>query len=238
MAKVATISPKQIKSSTPKTSTPANCGVSEVYKEEHKGFFTVYKPWKGEPKNMRETVRGSFYKREALAYEVDQFFKFGIVPPTVVAHGARGIGSRQLWVDGKINISMDNNKIKLIREQLAKMIFFDVVCGNTDRHAGNWIYDKNKRKLWAIDNGFCFPNKQSEFRCEILSHSDNNDIKHNKYDGIAKKWVTRLPVEILSHLKTLDKEQFLAMFKKYRLNFSGKLAWDRMQKLLNCKEFK
>lgn len=235
MDKTIVLSPEKIKNSKPITSIPTPKGVSKVYKEEHKGFFTAYKPYKGEPKGMRDTIKGSLYKREVLAYEVDQFFKFGIVPPTVIAHGAKGIGSRQLWVDGKEDNDVDSVKKRVNKTQLAKMVLFDFICMNTDRHSGNWLYDTKKKKLWAIDNGLCFSYCNCEFRCEILDSTEIDRIRDGECD-ILKKWMNYLPENVIKHLKTLDKNTFLSMFKKYRFGPAGLASWNRLQKVLNLKK--
>ena len=110
-------------------------------------------------------------KRELLAYNIDLLCGFGLVPPVVWREvGHYGIGSLQAWVgvpsggqwrrDFKYDYHMDTGN-----PWFHRLLAFDILIGNVDRHAGNWLMDKQGR-VYAIDNGYAFPKRND---CRFLS---------------------------------------------------------------------
>jgi len=145
-------------------------GVSKSYKVGFpNGEFFVYKPGAGEMHGVRSGITDS-YTREAMAFQVDRQLQWNIVPETVVrdvpipdidanafphATQIRGKGSFQHMVDGVEGQYADNSLIPI--EEKQKLLLLDYVIQNTDRHGGNWYWDDNISKVWAIDNGLGFP---------------------------------------------------------------------------------
>jgi len=227
------VSKKRISSSTPTSQKINSTGCNEVYVENHNGFMTIYKPYVGEKKRMRGTIRSDvpYYKREILAYELNCLFHWNIVPITVETDGHKGIGSRQLWVKGKINIYFDDDRCSnKVMQGFARMSFFDIVIGNTDRHAANWLVDFRGGKVWAIDNGLCFPTKLDEIYFSIIS---SFKIRENNYSEFVERWLPLIQHDELEYMKTIGKRKFLNLFRKFDLEKEGKLAWERLQTLLS-----
>ena len=235
-----------VKSSPTKSSKL--CSSNTAYKEVHEGYKTIFKPESGEQKSLRDCLsKVPFYKREVLAYELDKLLGFNLVPPTVVATKIietkkRGktkiIGSRQLWVNGieggNYSVRIEQlKKIKTFKEQLIKMFVFDVICLNTDRHAGNYIVDKKTESLYAIDNALSFPEKRKadDLNCHPFSTYDYGlyqKIREEKFyllNSIMNK-------KIISLLKKVKKSDFLSLFKKFSLFKEGQQAWGRLSQLI------
>lgn len=104
--------------------------------------------------------------REALAYQLDQAMGINLVPETIYDHKTRA--SYQIKV--KARTALEYGKLDAMaagKQDRAKMYLLDLVAGNMDRHAGNWMIDGQKR-IHAIDNGLTFSSKfQSELVHEV-----------------------------------------------------------------------
>jgi len=235
------VTPQKVSSSKPKSTKNICCGSNQAVKEVHDGFVTIFKSQSGERKNMRSTIRESvsYHHREILASELNDFFGFNLVPLTVEAKSKGEIGSRQVWVRGNISHYFEKGYIRpALKRQIVRMIFFDMVCGNTDRHAHNWIYDEDANKLWAIDNGLCFPYRSTrEVRIEIstkdMSYTDiYYGARSQEYSKFRIHLFKMLSLRERTRLRSLDKEKFLDLFRAHGLEVEGRSAWLRMRKLL------
>jgi hypothetical protein len=100
-------------------------------------------------------------ERELLAYDLDRATGFNLIPPTVGRYvDELGFGSVMAWVRAPLAIDWVKNKTYRYRDHpenpwLHKCAAFDFITGQIDRHAANWILDKNFR-VYAIDNGYSF----------------------------------------------------------------------------------
>ncbi|NDJ86016.1 MAG: SCO1664 family protein, partial [Chloroflexi bacterium] len=115
--------------------------------------LAVYKPRQGE-RPLWDFPHGSLCLREVAAYQVSQALGWGLVAPTVLREGPKGIGSVQLFIehDPEINyFSLSDDFIP----QLQMMAAFDALVNNTDRKGGHCLVDP-RGKLWGIDHGICF----------------------------------------------------------------------------------
>ncbi len=119
----------------------------------------VWKPTEGEaPVMLRDNIpMGTYYLREAAAYQLDKAVGFGLVPPTVIREFDNDYGSVQLFVgdadfDGRWNTS---------HEDRIRASVYDFLMLNTDRHCGNVMYSEKRPVL--IDNGLCFPTDDRDF---------------------------------------------------------------------------
>jgi len=103
-------------------------------------------------------------QRELLAYHIDRAFGFDLVPPVVIRPvGKHGSGSLQSWVscmsggqwarDYGYDYKQNTNN-----PWMHRLAAFDILIGSVDRHAGNWLMDKEGR-VFAIDNGYSFPKR-------------------------------------------------------------------------------
>lgn len=125
------------------------------------GTIGVFKPKKGE-RNLRLTVQsGTFYQREAAAYDVAKVMGMDdLVPVTVIRKDnlTGDIGSFQEFVPGKeahkLRDPYDGPK------DLQRAAAYDYAIGQTDRHKGNWMIRSQgpkKGSFGLIDNGLAFP---------------------------------------------------------------------------------
>jgi hypothetical protein len=219
---------------SPPSGYKSRCGnANTAWREHHDGFDTIFKPRYGERRYLRSadvlSPQVRFYKREVLAYEMDLLFGFGIVPVTVIAGQGKKIGSRQLWVDGRSGrpgAAQTEDPIGV-----AKIIVFDIICGNTDRHDGNFIYDDKRKKVWAIDNGLCFPLDISDLSCTFLPYSVKIDIINGDMKS-SSRYFQELPRSLQDRMRSITRRRFMSRFKKYKLEEEGKLAWKRMQGMM------
>lgn len=113
-------------------------------------------------------------EREVLAYELDRVMGFDIVPPTVGRHIDKlGYGSVMAWVQAPLAVDWVKTRKYRYREHpenhwLHRCAAFDFITGQIDRHAANWILDKDYR-VYAIDNGYSFvkDDDRSFMKCNI-----------------------------------------------------------------------
>jgi hypothetical protein len=137
------------------------------------GVKATLKPKLFSNEKFRGISRDTQYRREAAAYQLDrQVLKFGIVPPTTLTVYGTVPASIQAWAMGVtaagivpnvFNKNIDGWKERVARlgakvdtEGLRKLIIFDLIVNNTDRHAKNCLFDSFTKRVWAIDNGLCF----------------------------------------------------------------------------------
>lgn len=113
----------------------------------------IYKPRKGE-RPLWDFTSGTLCLRERAAYLVSEALGWCFVPPTVLRDGPHGWGSVQRFVDHE----PDQHYFTLqdrYRNQLQRIVLFDVLVNNADRKGGHVLLGKDDR-LWSIDHGICF----------------------------------------------------------------------------------
>jgi len=100
-------------------------------------------------------------ERELLAYDIDRVMEFELVPPTVGRHVDHlGYGSVMAWVRAPLAVDLVKDGSYKYRNHpenpwLHRCAAFDFITGQIDRHAANWLIDKDRR-VYAIDNGYSF----------------------------------------------------------------------------------
>jgi hypothetical protein len=122
-------------------------------KHEGQEAMAVYKPRSGE-RPLWDFPDGTLCQREVAAFTVSEALGWGLVPPTVLREGPRGIGSFQLYIehDPELNyFSFDPS----VKPQLEWLVLFDALINNADRKGGHCLLDL-KQRLWAIDHGITF----------------------------------------------------------------------------------
>lgn len=132
------------------------------------GAKAVFKPTAGtglkKIPDIRRTVNhgaANESQRERLCFLVDRALGLNLTPPVVMT----GDGHYQAMVEGQTmaEARVTGATISSVdRTDLVKLAVLDLVIGNTDRHAGNFMVDKDN-KLHAIDNGLAFPDKRGFF---------------------------------------------------------------------------
>jgi hypothetical protein len=132
--------------------------------------LAVYKPQRGE-RPLWDFAYGTLGMRETAAFVLSEALGWGLVPPTVLRRGPRGLGSVQLFVDARedahfFTIRDDGT----YREALKRLTAFDAIANNADRKAGHCLVDREGR-LWAIDNALTF-HAEPKLRTVIWDFAD------------------------------------------------------------------
>lgn len=124
----------------------------------------VYKPRRGE-NPLWDFPNGTLCRRETAAYEISAALEWGLVPPTVLRDGTRGLGSVQFFVD----CDPDQHYFTMQEDArfapaLRRLSLFDVLVNNADRKSGHCLFGTDER-MWAIDHGICF---HSEYKLRTV----------------------------------------------------------------------
>ena len=142
----------------------------------------IFKPADGEQKHLREGIPGgSYYLRERAAYLINRFLNFDLVPPTVIREIDGKVGSLQEFVaDAKEGREMPQIWLEdKYRDDLKKMLIFDYIIWNVDRHDRNFLV--KDAGILAIDNGLSFGNSDFEpfmrFYAEEIPDSIADNLK-------------------------------------------------------------
>lgn len=124
----------------------------------HTGKLTlpaVYKPQRGE-NPLWDFEWGTLCRRETAAYVISHALAWGLVPPTVLRDGSRGIGSVQFYIDHDTDIHYFTVQSDArFAQTLRQLTLFDYIINNADRKSGHCLIDEQQR-MWAIDHGICF----------------------------------------------------------------------------------
>lgn len=177
-----------------------------------KGAITlpaVYKPQRGE-NPLWDFEWGTLCRRETAAYVISRALAWGLVPPTVLRNGTRGLGSIQFFVDHDSDVHyftvQSDARFAVTLRQLA---LFDFIVNNADRKSGHCLVDEQHR-LWAIDHGICFHTEYKlrtviwEFSGEPIETELLQDLKR-LHDEIARR-----DGEVMGQLCSLLHEQEVA----------------------------
>lgn len=140
-----------------------------TFEDGSKGLF---KPRNGEVGNpawagggdLRQGIKaGTYYKREALAYDFARNLGMtDLVPETTVREYKGQIGSVMKWVAGDIPHGMIDWHDHVSKLDMERSAAFDYLIGNTDRHNGNFLIQRKTAgnangKIQLIDHGLSFP---------------------------------------------------------------------------------
>ena len=127
----------------------------------------VWKPVSGEKfTGVRRTITNktlTLAEREELAWKVDQALGTDIVPETVFrtlsapGRPAGEPGSMQFFKRGFVE-EVEWTGRALTTEERYRLTALDMVTGNTDRHAKNYMRSKASGQAVGIDHGYSFPN--------------------------------------------------------------------------------
>ncbi|MBW4438775.1 MAG: SCO1664 family protein [Pleurocapsa minor GSE-CHR-MK-17-07R] len=127
----------------------------------------VYKPQKGE-RPLWDFPDGTLCHREFLSFLTSQALGWGIVPPTVLRAGSRGLGTFQFYIDHDPEqhyFTFPDD----IKAQLVRMAAFDVIVNNADRKGGHCLLDATGH-VWGIDHGITF-HAQHKLRTVIWDYA-------------------------------------------------------------------
>ena len=116
--------------------------------------MAIYKPRQGE-RPLWDFPDGTLCNRETAAYLTSKALGWGLVPPTFLRDGTRGIGSVQLFIDHDPEVHYYTFDKASLGQQLERMAIFDAIANNADRKGGHCLVDLDLR-LWGIDHGLTF----------------------------------------------------------------------------------
>jgi hypothetical protein len=114
---------------------------------------------------LKGVSRGGEYgmpQNEVFCYQAATMIGFDVVPPCVYRTDEKlGQCSAQAWIENGILGAeiLDNPEVGPIesspklKDSISQLAVFDIVFGNWDRHAGNWMYDEESGRVVGIDNG-------------------------------------------------------------------------------------
>lgn len=147
-------------------------------------------------------------RRELLAYCVDLCCGFWLVPPVVWREiPGHGSGSLQAWTQAQSgsywrhNLGYDYTRAEN-NPWMHRLVAFDILIGNVDRHAKNWLMD-DKGRVYAIDNGYSFPKRND---CRFISSLPLKGLIGKPLSKDVKDLLNAIQVERLK--KTLDDAGF------------------------------
>lgn len=112
-------------------------------------------------------------EREVMSYQLSKALGLNVVPPTCFSElkGKRGTeqmhvggkGMRDLTREERSHINWYTYEKERLMKKLQKIAIFDIIAGNTDRHADNLLFDEKTKNFHAIDNGLTFPENNKGF---------------------------------------------------------------------------
>lgn len=125
-------------------------------------------------------VPPSTYSKQVLSSEnlgekpehFDLLASGGVVPEDVWEPGEHR-GSAQAVIPGTnwINASPEAKQKAIESGRISDLAALDYITGNTDRHNGNWMVT-NDGEVYAIDNGYSFPEDNNQEELRSLPTSD------------------------------------------------------------------
>lgn len=113
------------------------------------------------------------------------------------------------------------------RADVLKIAVLDYVCGNVDRHGGNFLYTKNR--MVAIDHGLCFPDNYLEAK-ENIGHL--NRFRSRPFYDVVNNTDGAVPEPILKQLQKVDKDSLMKLFKERDMDGEGEGVWWRIQDVI------
>lgn len=157
-----------------------------------------WKPKLGEKARLRKYIAGgTYYTREAAAYEIDKALGLGMVPPTVIAESESGeVGSMQEWVpDAELAAYLTNSERRtaISEETKIKAAMMDFLLMNADRHSGNYMINMESGQVHLIDNGLALPTGGS-----------TNENLNSRFAQDMKIMESELSADMKKALKSVD----------------------------------
>ncbi|MEX0952677.1 MAG: SCO1664 family protein [Nitriliruptoraceae bacterium] len=106
--------------------------------------LAVHKPARGE-RPLWDFPDGTLHRREVAAFEVSEALGWDLVPTTVLRDGPYGPGSLQRFVPhdpGDHWFTLVESDDPSLRDQLRRVVVFDLVIDNADRKAGHVLLER------------------------------------------------------------------------------------------------
>lgn len=177
-------------------------------------------------------------KKEKVGYELSELFGINLVPPTTITNrdkvgkqfGLKSEGSEQTFVTGKQYCKYspsERNKISKLKD-FQKLALFDVVLGNEDRHAGNFLYDNKENKIFAIDNGFSLSNSNNfSIRSEPLRKLSGKEGQYFTLDSALRNiGHIKFDQDVVDDFMNIDNKKAEKILKNNGLDESTIMAFN------------
>jgi hypothetical protein len=201
-----------------------------------------FKPKDGEVNAPRHAIpQGTGYIREMVCEDVDKILGWGIVPTTVVGlkniDGDEKLGSIQQWVtDGKVGARVEELMVQSkYADSINKLMVFDMVTGNQDRHHDNFIYHDDGR-LTAIDNGLSFYTKEGKRNGGVRNWFLHETLGGVRYYDKKPDKVVKIPDTLINDVAK-NKEKIVSYVTHSLGKDAGLLTLKRINHIINKKTF-
>ncbi|MBC8457219.1 MAG: hypothetical protein H8D67_04390 [Deltaproteobacteria bacterium] len=153
-----------------------------------------------------EAEKGEDIQAEVAAYQLSEELGLGIVPATEKGSYEDRPASVQSWVYNA-DIGYEREGQPIDRASARKVLIFDYIINNDDRHGGNFLEDKKTGKVIAIDHAFAFKTWESGMR--LLVGSDLGERYAKTYGGGFKTAEIKLTgLEKMKFTQTLNNDSF------------------------------
>lgn len=145
--------------------------------EFQNGEHGVFKPESGESISMRDNGP-TCAVREVASSDIAQMVGMDDLVPEAIMREVDGqLGSIEAFVPNSSEggaVSMSDSP----KGQIARSAAWDYFVGNTDRHGGNWMVDKDNGNIQLIDNGLTFPGNGNDrsFRSNLFDEARHDNI--------------------------------------------------------------
>lgn len=160
-------------------------------------------------------LTGTYYIREAMAYELSKTLGSDLIPPTAIRDIDGEVGSVQEWHFGCVNYAVTEVSLDIPEDRQIDASVMDYLMGNTDRHDNNYMVNVDSGDLVLIDNGLCFPSNDRVYRFTDTAFYQEGSLSNKSIDRLNKiNWSSFLKVMDQSELPTE------AVFK-----FEQRLQW-------------
>lgn len=205
------------------------------------GSRAVWKPVSGEKDAGRRGVKpGTYYLREALAYDVAKIAGLtDMVPETVVREYKGEVGSAQRWIPGEnaYQVLRVGRKWEFNDDEVNRAAAFDYVIMNTDRHGKNYKIDvqpigdvgKTVGHIKLIDHGLAFSHKKAWRVSEILNRAASHPQAMIP-DSIKNSWAGKWDqIADVAKVRGLPEKQITAMQERYQYLLTAN-TWRDLEK--------
>lgn len=187
-----------------------------------------------------------FHRNEVIAYRLDRdLLELNVVPETLLIRWRGEEASLQKYVEGfqakdlipgvfdrklddwKYKVSQLSQAVNL--DELAKVVIFDLVINNTDRHGKNVIIDTHNKCVYAIDNASsflpCYKLYKNVFHKYLfLRHLGISPEIRQRLDGIRRRDLA----SVLGSLLPAKDVEYTYWRIRFIVDHSDRLAFARV----------
>jgi|GEM_PF-1463880 phage putative head morphogenesis protein, SPP1 gp7 family len=161
------------------------------------GSRAMFKPKDEESPKLRQGVKaGTYYQREAVAYDIAKIMDLDdLMPETVILEVNGKLGSVQAFVERASSAGDLYGSERMFGnspEDIQRATLFDAIMGNTDRHAGNWMV-RHDNKIQLIDHGLILPTDNPHLRINFIGGKGKNVVRpgHVIPDDLKQEWADK-----------------------------------------------